>query len=134
MSFRPHSRCRHLSHMQQRDGGGFYVVSTPFASLPPSSLARARWRWFLWPFALFAPPQPPSHEMEVVLWPFDPVRTTATSLAYNSELDVGFYGPLTPFAPPLPLTCNSESEVVCMAFRLRSRCRHLPCMQQQAGP
>ena len=63
-----------------------------------------------------------------VLWPYDPARAAATSLACNSETEVGFYGLSTPFASLL--ACE---EVGFMSFRPRSRCRHLPRMQQRDG-
>jgi len=107
MSFRPRSRRRrHLPRMQQRDGSGFYVVLTPFASPPPPSHVRARRRWI---FMSFRPRSRRRHLPRMqervgggFLVGFDPVRAAATSLTYNSEWDVGCYGLSTPFAPLLP--------------------------------
>jgi hypothetical protein len=105
-AFRPRSRCHHLPRRQERDGGGVYVVSSPFASPPPFSHARARRRWI---FTSFRPRSRRRHLPRMqervrggFLGGFDPVRAAATSLAYNSESDVGFYGLSTPFAPLLP--------------------------------
>jgi len=68
----------------------FYGPSTPFVLPPPPSQARVRWRW--------------------VLCFFDPVRAATTSLACDSEMEVGF-----------------------MSFQPFLHHHHLPCMQEWDG-
>jgi len=142
--------------MQQRDGGGVLwpfepvcvaatslarkteteVVSSLFALPPPPSHATARRRWI---FMSFQPHSRPRYlacksEPGGFSGGLDPVHSTATSPAYNSESDISFMALQPRLHRATSLACNSESEVVCMAFRPHSRCRHLPRMKQQAGP
>jgi hypothetical protein len=115
MSFQPLSHFRHLPRMQERDGGDFYVISTPFAPPPPPpSYARASQSGFL--------------------GGLDPVHAAVTSPTYNSESDVGFYGPSTLFAPLLPPRMQQRvggGPVVCMVFRpVRAAAISLACNKQ----
>jgi len=80
---------------------------------PPPSCASARWRWFYGPLTLFMLPPPPSQARARQRWVlcfFDPIRAAATSLACDSEMEVGF-----------------------MSFQPLLHCHHLPCMQEQDG-
>jgi hypothetical protein len=134
MSFRPRSHRCHLPHMH---GGGFcvvsspfalpppplacksetevdfYVVSTPFMPPPPPSHARASRRWFYGLSTPFALPPPPSHATARWKWVFcrfDPFRIATTSLTCKSEMEVDFYVVSTPFAPPPPLSHARASQ------------------------
>jgi hypothetical protein len=136
MAFRPRSRPHHLPRRQERDGGGFYVFSTPFALLPPPSHATVR--------------------RGGSMWPFDSVHAATSSLVCTSETEVGFHVILTLFALPPPshararrrwifrgfdlvhaastsLACQSETVVVCMEFQPCLRRHHLPRMQPRDG-
>ena len=109
MAFRPCSRHHHLPRRQERDRGGVYVISTPFAPLPPPSHAR---RW--------------------VLCRFVPFRIATTSLACKSKMEVDFYVISIPFAllPP-PSHARVSQRWVFRGFRPCSCSCHFPHIQQQ---
>jgi hypothetical protein len=122
---RRHSHVPHLPRMQERAGGGFFLLSTPFA---PPPLLHAK--------------QVGGH--------FDTVRASSTSLACRSKSDVDFYRFLMLFAPPPPpshagghfdavcassttsLVCKSEPEVDHITFSQSSRIFHFPHVQERA--
>jgi hypothetical protein len=134
MSFRPRSRRCHLPHMH---GGGFCVVSSPFASPPPPLACKSETEVdFYVVSTLFAPPPPPRMQERVrggILGSFDPVHAASTSLACKSESEVVLW-PFDPVrAATTSLACNSETEVDFMSFRPLSHRHHLPRMQERDG-
>jgi len=161
VSFRPlsRSRRRHLPRMQERVGGGFYVVSTPFMLLPPPSHAKARRGWFYGLSTPFVLPPPPSHATAKRRWGFMAFRPRSRRhLPRRQERDGGgFYVVSTPFAlppppshatarrkwvyvvltpfasPPPPSHARARRRWIFMSFRPRSRRRHLPHMQERVG-
>ena len=111
MSFHPRSCRRHLACNSKT--GKFYVISTLFASSPPSH-ARARRRWI---FMSFRP------------------RWHRHHLLHGQErIGGGFYVASTPFAsPPSPSHARVSRRCIFEGFRPRSRCRHFPHVQQKVG-
>jgi len=136
MAFRARSR-HHLPRKKEQEGGGFLLFRA--CSLPPPpSHATARRRWISTSFRLHSPSLPPSHARVGggFSGELDPLHSAATSPHTIASRMSAFMALQPRFHRAISLACNSESEVVCMAFRPHSCCCHLPCMQRrrQAAP
>ena len=59
----------------------------------------------------------------------DPVHAATTSPTYNGESDVGFYGPLTLFAPLLPPHMQQQVGGGLYGLSTCLGCHYLPRMQ-----